>query len=362
MAIVGASIVLGMPAQSFAHSMVAGESSGLPARAADASTPTTDESGGVVNTGALNIRSGPGIGYEVVTIAYQGTAITLVGRHPNNNWVLVRLNNGIEGWVNSSYISSRVPYSTLRIVEDSHLPEPVSPETSTTVVATGALNLRSSPTLTNNIKAVLRRGDTVITLGRNEDGSWLLVRSIKNVEGWVNASYLHIGLPVMALPLVPQVAAQVTEEIVSGAVNVRSGPGSLYDSLSVLQQGQHATLLGRSSDGQWIQIRTENGELGWVSASAFQENVDFMGLLVVEASEEAKTAAVVTGALNVRYGPGTNFGIFTIIYKGDMVMMLGRALYSNWVQIELSGGNHGWVNSRYLSSDQSIDLLPVAWP
>ncbi len=290
MAIVGAAILPGIPAQSIAQSMGA-DSMGVHSYQVMSSVlPTFNGSEGIVNTGALNIRSGPGPGYDVVTIAFQGTAVTLVGRHSENNWVKIRLNNGAEGWVNSTYINAGVPTATLPIIQDSQHPEPILPSPSTTVIATGALNLRSSPTLTDNIVTVLRRGESLVPLARNEDGSWLHVRSMANLEGWVNASYLHIGLQIMELPSLPQPS------------------------------------------------------------------------LRVNADEPPGLALVVTGALNVRFGPGTEFEIFTTILKGDAVTLLGRALYSNWVQVQLPDGTRGWVNSRYLSDHHSIDLLPVAWP
>ena len=38
-------------------------------------------------------------------------------------------------------------------------------------------------------------------------------------------------------------------------VNVRSGPGTYYEKVGVLVAGQNATVVGRTSFGEWIAIR-----------------------------------------------------------------------------------------------------------
>jgi hypothetical protein len=51
-------------------------------------------------------------------------------------------------------------------------------------------------------------------------------------------------------------------------VNVRSGPGVLYDQVGVLLPGQKAPALGRSAGGEWILIQYPgvSGSKGWVYA------------------------------------------------------------------------------------------------
>ncbi len=58
----------------------------------------------VVNTGALNVRLGPGPQYPPITRAHNGEQIWLLGRNGDNSWVKVRLYNGVEGWVYTEYL------------------------------------------------------------------------------------------------------------------------------------------------------------------------------------------------------------------------------------------------------------------
>lgn len=59
----------------------------------------------VVGTGALNLRSGPGIEYEPITTIGQGELVGLIGRRGLGAWVRVRTSSGLEGWVNSSLLA-----------------------------------------------------------------------------------------------------------------------------------------------------------------------------------------------------------------------------------------------------------------
>ena len=59
---------------------------------------------GVVNIGALNVRAGPGIEYESVGVVYNKDEVFLLAQPESNDWVQVRLANGLLGWLNSSYL------------------------------------------------------------------------------------------------------------------------------------------------------------------------------------------------------------------------------------------------------------------
>lgn len=59
-----------------------------------------------------------------------------------------------------------------------------------------------------------------------------------------------------------------------GTVNLRSGPGTNYDKVGALQNGQSLEIVGRNNDSSWWQASTVNGFV-WVAASVTgSENVD----------------------------------------------------------------------------------------
>jgi hypothetical protein len=65
-------------------------------------------------------------------------------------------------------------------------------------------------------------------------------------------------------------------------INVRSGPGTSFNSLGTLNEGDVATLTGRDAVGAWLQISFEPGPdgKGWVNA-AFVQGSGFEALPIV---------------------------------------------------------------------------------
>ncbi len=68
----------------------------------------------VVNARWLNVRSAPETGDNMIGLTQGGQVVDLLGR--NGGWVKVRLPSGLEGWVGSSYLDSRVPLSSLPVL------------------------------------------------------------------------------------------------------------------------------------------------------------------------------------------------------------------------------------------------------
>lgn len=362
-AIVLFAIIVGIPAQVLAQPELSIGSPNSLSTSSSAISAAAEEAVGVVNTGALNVRSGPGASFNIVTVVYKGQVVSLLGRYAGNNWVNVRLYSGVEGWVNSTYLNTNVPVNSLPVIGPDPLPPtPTPPIAAYAVVATGALNLRSGPGISFNIVAVAAWGEQLALLGRNANGSWALVKNSANVDGWVNASYVHTSVPVMSLPEIGAPAPTPTAVVTVASVNVRTGPGGQYDGFAILYQNQTVAAIGRSADAAWVQVRLGNGEVGWVSITTVQLSVSVDTLPVVEVGPPSHAAVVNVGALNVRYGPGTGYGAFTVIYRGQIVTLLGRTAYNSWVEVRLSTGAIGWVNSNYLLSPVSIDSLPVTWP
>lgn len=63
----------------------------------------------------LNMRSGPGVSYPVLTTLSTGTTVDLLGRNATTTWVKIRLADGRVGWVNLSYLSSTTPFANLPV-------------------------------------------------------------------------------------------------------------------------------------------------------------------------------------------------------------------------------------------------------
>lgn len=316
---------------------------------------------GVVNTGAANVRTGPGYGYPIITIAYQGYTFTLLGRTADSAWAKVQMVDGTQGWVNFGALDTNVLASSLPITDT-----PVTPPAGMTVgtVNTGALNVRSGPGQEYASIAVAYNGHVVQLLGRNTFSTWLKVRLFDGQEGWVNAKYITTSYPIGNLPIMwddAVIPGAPTAIVVTGNLNVRTGPGASYASVTSIPYGTTLTLVGRNTDGTWVKVRMSNGTEGWVNASYLTTSVPVSSLPIVDGSTGSgtPTAVVTTGALNVRSGAGPQYGRVTVIYQGTNVTLIGRNADGSWVKVRLSNGTEGWVNATLIQANVSISNLPV---
>lgn len=101
----------------------------------------------VVETGQLNVRSGPGITYSVVTTVNQGAVVTLLGRNADSSWAYIQTVAAVRGWVNASpaYITPSVAIGTLDVVTGTATPTHTPTATPT---ATGTVTATAQPTTT----------------------------------------------------------------------------------------------------------------------------------------------------------------------------------------------------------------------
>jgi uncharacterized protein YraI len=67
-----------------------------------------------IATYALNVRSGPGISYDIVAYYSQWQTARLLGRNSAGTWVQVQLATG-SGWINAAYIQTNVAISSLAV-------------------------------------------------------------------------------------------------------------------------------------------------------------------------------------------------------------------------------------------------------
>jgi LysM repeat protein len=93
-----------------------------------------------------------------------------------------------------------------------------------------------------------------------------------------------------------------------------------------------------------------------------------VGMLIpaLQASAEGSAqvgsaAAVNTGKLNIRTGPGVIFAIIGKLSYNEQITLIGKASSGTWVQIRTVGNNVGWVNSIHLRTYADYNLLPVTY-
>lgn len=144
-------------------------------------------------------------------------------------------------------------------------------------VNSSGLRLRSQPGTDATVLATASAGERAIVMEDAGEG-WYKV-DYKSIEGYMSAQYLDLAEVVEA----ELGYGLVTSE--GATLNVRSGPGTEYDKVGVLNDGTVVTLLGM--DKGWFKL-SYNGVEGYASS-------DYLVTCLDAAGNRGDAAAAATG-------------------------------------------------------------------
>lgn len=262
-------------------------------------------------TDRLNLRSGPALSYQVLTVIPLGATVTLTGQDTNGFKSLTW--DGQTGWAFGTYLS---------------LNEPI-PSPNDTATTTDRLNLRSGPGTSYGVITVLEAGAIVTLTGQNSDG----FRSVtfESFSGWVSADYLTFDSKPKP-PVVPSDPLATT----TANVNLRTGPGLTYGVIQVVPIRTEVTLTGQTSNG--YRSVAVAGVKGWIAGD----------YLTQEGTEpQPAGTAIATDRLNLRSAPNTSSSVLTVIPSGATVSLTGQA--TNGFRSVQYNNVTGWAFESYLS-------------
>ena len=146
----------------------------------------------VVNTSFLNVRTGPGVGHNVLTVVKGGTHLIVVAIDSGGVWYQVETSAGT-GWVNSNYTVGRGNFAGISRTGQPSQPSQregahLSGSTPRAVVNTAFLNIRSGAGINNSIVATVPGGTVLRVLGLSRGRGWYLVEGNFG-QGWLNNHY-----------------------------------------------------------------------------------------------------------------------------------------------------------------------------
>ncbi|HHQ4317518.1 SH3 domain-containing protein [Clostridium perfringens] len=309
--------------------------------------------GKVTNASVLNVRESPSTSGRII---HKLNRNQVVGIYEElNGWYKIDYIDGVEkkyGYVSKDYIS---------IINENPNDEekPVEPEKPSVSVnkqgivkVNSALNMRSGPGSNYGVIGTLRNNDKVEII-KEVDG-WYEIKFNGKV-GYVSSQYIKIvdnesseEKPVEPeKPSVPVNKQGVVK--VNSALNMRSGPGSNYGVIGTLRNNDKVEII-KEVDG-WYEIKF-NGKIGYVSSQ-------YIKIVDNESSEEKpvepekpsvsvnKQGVVkVNSALNMRSGPGSNYGVIGTLRNNDKVEIIKEV--DGWYEIRFNG-KVGYVSKSYIT-------------
>jgi len=199
---------------------------------------------------------------------------------------------------------------------------------------------------------------------RYSEGDWTRPAQLPGSPTLLDIDLIaHLPIALFDRPVpIPQPGYAQTQ----GGVNMRAAPDIDSRLLFQVPAGETMSVLGISSDRQWLHIRLGNGETGWMSAELLARNLGDIGPVydLTPAPPQrlgvyAELATVNVGAGgNLRDAPDTAFRIMRGLPFGMQVKLLARSPYSPWVKVN-ADGHIGWMALFTLTTKSVISSLPI---
>ena len=345
-------------------------------------------SGGVQakTTAGVNLRRGAGTSFGVIRVVATGTTVT-VTEATNAQWYKVKLSDGTEGYIFTEYLN--VISGDIDSVKPD---EDDTPDTSGAVTArtTTDINLRRGPGTTYGVIMVVDENVTV-TVTEATNSEWYKVRLADGTEGYFSAQYLKIVSGDID-SVKPDDSGDKEDEDDGGSdlegtgeylrtttgVNLRKGPSTSTDVLTVLNSGTIVEVIDRDTQG-WVHVRTTSGRVGYVSAdyvTAYTPSgtngsvsttsatiaqyktlyIEGSGSSVIWTSSDTSVARVEAGVDNQLFVYGVAPGTAKIVGKGAN----GKELTSCTVTVTAPEAvRFAYTTPNIISAGSSFDLKAV---
>jgi len=317
-----------------------------------ATLPAAVDAAGATTTSALNLRSGPGTSFGVISVIPEGAAVEVTG-DPQAGFYPVTY-RGNSGFASGDYLS----------IGGGGGGGTTGGPTGTRYVVDGALNLRSGPSTSDSVITVLRNGAAVELTGEGANGFAKV--TYNGTAGWAFAQYLSANGGGNAGSnnggtsgggssdgVGDSVTGSAT--VFDGRLNLRRGPGTSYAVISVMPNGATVELMGSAQSG-FYPVRF-NGAKGWASANYLSigggsppptpaPNAPPANNGSVPVGNQVTDNQITTSALNLRSGPAASYRVVTVLPPGSKVDIMGSA-NGSYLPVRWAGST-GWAHGDWL--------------
>ena len=279
----------------------------------------------VSGTGSLNIRSGPGVGYEWLGNLQRGGWVEIRANYGDWYQVYV-MEKGISGYMSAKFLKTAGATGSDGTNFVVNNPRP-----------TQFLNLRQYPDLNAPVLGIFYNGASGTVL--SETGGWYQV-SIAGMVGYFRGEYLRFTGAPGGGTVATVYAAN------GGAVNLRSGPGYNYASIAQLRNGNPVTV---HLKGRTFWYVSSGGRSGFMDAKFLRTGSTPVPPIGGRTGKAGTGIVTQTGKrLNLREQASLNARVLGQ-YPGGTELTI-EAQGADWCRVVVrSTGARGYMMSRFIT-------------
>lgn len=202
----------------------------------------------VVSSNILNVRTGPGTDYSIITQVGSGNRLPVLEK--SGDWYCVSLSTGQKGWLAGWLVN----------IEKSQAPAALN-TAQVARVNGSSVNIRSGPGTGYNVITQVGSGATLPILGSSSD--WYNVGISSGGSGWIAGWLVSVVTSPTPAPSRSDPTSGRNAVVTGSTVNVRSGPGTANSVIGQVVQGNSLPVVEQSGD--WYRVTLSNGSSGWVA-------------------------------------------------------------------------------------------------
>jgi len=124
-----------------------------------------------------------------------------------------------------------------------------------------------------------------------------------------------------------QVALAERISIKSSTVNIRSGPGTKYKKVALIENATYYPLDVIKKKGNWYHVKDYKNYTGWIYTTLVSKK----DTVITEIDD-----------CSIRKGPGLNYQILMVANNNVCLKEISRQ--GKWIKIEDSDGDRGWIH------------------
>jgi len=253
----------------------------------------------------LNVRSGPGLEYEIIDKLLLGEQYPI--NKESGAWINIQINNQ-DGWV-ANWLVERI-----------NTPAQVKNQTAE---ATGTnVNVRSGPSTSFSVIQQIQPGTKYPVV--DQEGDWVKIQLTGDKFGWVANWLLAISEDSPTESTLNKDYVRINVD----KLNVRSGPSTDYSIIGSLQRDELVKVI--AVEQGWYKINF-NEEIGYIAGEFVSE----------AAIENQPTVVILNPGTNLREGPSTNTKVVAIANVGEKFPIVSTS--GDWYQIIISDGSTAYV-------------------
>ncbi|WP_432560581.1 SH3 domain-containing protein [Granulicoccus sp. GXG6511] len=215
------------------------------------------ERGTAYTTAALNVRTGAGLSFRVVTVLARGTRVETTGVETNGYSQIAHA--GSLRWVSTRYLNQSAPST----------PQPAGPglpAITSTATATADLLVRTTSGAVFDVIETVPAGSTLQLTGVTENGRTQVVH--EGQVAWVNSLYLS-GSANVPKPPTAALPDTIGTKYATTALMLRSSPDDQFTAYGDAPAGSALQVTGRVINGRAEVVW--NGTVRWVTAQYLRD-------------------------------------------------------------------------------------------